>query len=62
MRLIVTRPAEDAEGLTQKLQELGHQAISAPMISIEFLPDASLPARDWQAILVTSANSVPRPS
>lgn len=58
MRLIVTRPVEDAAHLVEKLKERGHEAISAPMISIEFFAGAEIPDLPWQAILVTSANSI----
>ncbi len=58
MRLIVTRPAEDANPLIEKLKALGHQALSAPMISVALVEGALVPKRAWQAILVTSANSI----
>ncbi len=58
MHLIVTRPKEDSEGLTEKLVARGHEVTSVPMISIEFLDGVCIPERTWQAILVTSANSI----
>ncbi len=58
MHLIVTRPSEDAEKLVAALENQGHSAVSAPMIRIENLPAAEIPEANWQAIAVTSANSV----
>lgn len=58
MHLIVTRPEEDATKLIAKLESMGHSGSAAPMICISNLPGVILPQRPWQAILVTSANSV----
>ena len=58
MQLIVTRPTEDAQALAEKLSAIGHDVVSAPMISIVFFENVSIPQEEWQAILVTSANSV----
>lgn len=56
MRLLVTRPEADAGKLMAALAESGHEAVLAPLMEIDFDAAAGLPARDWQAILVTSAN------
>ncbi len=58
MRLIVTRPEEDAAKLIAKLEQKGHSGIAAPMIRISNLPGMALPNARWQAILITSANSI----
>ncbi|MEM7429587.1 MAG: uroporphyrinogen-III synthase [Pseudomonadota bacterium] len=58
MHLIVTRPAEDAECLITRLAARGHNALGAPMVSIAFLENVSIPRGDWQAVLVTSANGI----
>ncbi len=58
MRFIVTRPAEDASKLISKLESAGHSALAAPLIRIHNLPGITLPSTRWQAILVTSANSI----
>ncbi len=58
MHLIVTRPSQDAEKLVTALQNQGHSAVSAPMIRIENLAAAEIPQAHWQAITVTSANSI----
>ena len=56
MRLLVTRPERESKALAAELEALGHDVIAAPLLSIHFLDDVSLPQRDWQALLVTSAN------
>ncbi|MEQ8282239.1 MAG: uroporphyrinogen-III synthase [Parvibaculum sp.] len=56
MRLLVIRPEQDAAELARLLAARGHQAVIAPVMSVRFLGDAELPARIWQALLVTSAN------
>ena len=56
MRLIVTRPLEDAGPLARRLAALGHEAIIAPLLEIVPYTDYSIPRRDWQAIAITSAN------
>ena len=56
MRLLVTRPEADAVKLMAELAKGGHQAVLAPLMNIRFRDDAELPIRDWQAILMTSAN------
>ncbi len=58
MRLLVTRPEADAGKLMAALAGNGHEAVLAPLMEIDFHDDAELPVRDWQAILVTSANGV----
>mgnify|MGYP003640622585 CR=1 FL=1 len=57
MRLLVTRPDEDAGPLMAVLEAMGHQAFHMPLMVIRYL-DAEIPVRDWQALLVTSANGV----
>ena len=58
MRFIVTRPREDSAKLIKKLERAGHSALSEPMICIKALSGVTLPEKQWQAILVTSANSI----
>lgn len=58
MRLVVTRPHEDAQKLTQGLVAQGHEVIAAPLMTIEFLSPPPLPQRKWQALLITSANAL----
>ncbi len=56
MRLIVTRPVEDAAPLIEALERLGHDAIKAPLLDIRLDPVADIPALPYQAVLITSAN------
>jgi uroporphyrinogen-III synthase len=58
MRLIVTRPEEDAGMLVRKLAALGHAAVSVPLLAIVPREDVAIPERNWQAIAVTSANGI----
>lgn len=60
MRVLVTRPREDAAGLAAALAACGHEAVLEPLLTI--VPRARV---DWppgheraQALLVTSANGV----
>ncbi len=56
MKLLVTRPEADNAALVEVLAALGHEAVVAPLLAIRFLDEAELPVRNWQALLVTSAN------
>jgi uroporphyrinogen-III synthase len=58
MRIAITRPAEDAAPLKAKLEALGHEVITAPLMAIRPRHDAVIPDRPWQAIAATSANSI----
>ena len=58
MRLAVTRPSEDAQKLTQGLVAQGHEVIAALLMTIQFLNAPELPQREWQAVLITSANAL----
>ena len=56
MRLIVTRSLEDARPLGRRLEALGHEVMLAPLLSIRRAARPAIPERDYQAILITSAN------
>lgn len=58
MRVVVTRPAEDAATLTAKLEALGHEVVMAPLLEIRPRSGVAMPDRPWQAITVTSANGI----
>ncbi|MDE2012886.1 MAG: uroporphyrinogen-III synthase [Alphaproteobacteria bacterium] len=58
MRVLVTRPLEDAERTATELQARGHQTVLAPLMDIRFRPGPELALGGVQAILVTSANGV----
>ena len=58
MKVLVTRPAEDGAEIAQKLAEMRHEALLAPLLRIEFHAGPPLALDDVQAILATSANGV----
>jgi uroporphyrinogen-III synthase len=58
MRLIVTRPEPDDMRTGRALMRLGHEAILSPMLEIVLDAKAPIPEREYQAVLVTSANAV----
>jgi uroporphyrinogen-III synthase len=58
MRLLVTRPADDAERTARALERLGHEPVISPALQVRYLIDVPLPAARPQAILVTSTNAV----
>jgi uroporphyrinogen-III synthase len=58
MRLVVTRPVEDAETLKSRLEALGHEVILSPLLSIAPRADVTIPHENYQAIALTSANAV----
>ena len=56
MRLLLTRPEEDAAPLADELSALGHSVVLAPMMRVRFV-DGMVPDLDGvQAVLLTSAN------
>ena len=56
MHLLVTRPKPDASDLITRLETAGHQTSHFPLIDIVFRDDVTIPAKPYQAVLVTSAN------
>lgn len=58
MRLLVTRPHEDAEALAVTLNGLGHEAIIAPLLELHFMPGAEISLNEVQAVLASSANGI----
>ena len=58
MRILLTRPENDAARTAAALRARGHDTIVAPLLTIEIVPDADLGTGPWAAILVTSANAV----
>jgi uroporphyrinogen-III synthase len=58
MRVLLTRPRQQAEATAARLRELGHEPILAPLLSIR--PSCERPpAGPYDALIVTSANAVP---
>ncbi|WP_167730666.1 uroporphyrinogen-III synthase [Terasakiella sp. SH-1] len=63
MRILVTRPKEDAAPLVEALKKRGHQPVLFPLLTIVNEADgaktlSSYKIKDIQALLVTSANGV----
>lgn len=58
MRIVVTRPEEDAVPLRRKLESLNHTVITVPLLAIVPRPDVTIPPRSYQAIAITSANGI----
>jgi uroporphyrinogen-III synthase len=58
MRVLVTRPLQDAQETAHLLEEIGHSAIIAPLLEMRFFDGTPLSLDGVQAILATSANGV----
>jgi len=58
MRVLVTRPIDDAEETAALLRARGHAAIVAPLLSVLYHDGHALHLDGVQAILATSANGV----
>lgn len=58
MKLLVTRPLDDAQPLAEKLESLGHEAIIVPLLKIEPRQDVVIPELPFQALCVSSANGL----
>jgi len=58
MRLLVTRPREDAEPLAEALRAIGVEPVLAPLMTIEPVQGAKADLTGVQALLFTSANGV----
>jgi uroporphyrinogen-III synthase len=58
MKLIITRPEEDAAPLIEKLERLGHDCISLPLLEIIPRATVTVPGPSYQAICLTSANGI----
>ena len=58
MHVLLTRPLEDAGLLAGRLRELGHEALSAPLLRVRFHDGEPLALDGVQGVLVTSANGI----
>jgi uroporphyrinogen-III synthase len=58
MRLLLTRPREDAEALAETLRARGHEPLIAPVMDVRFFDGAPLPLTGIQGVIATSANGV----
>jgi len=55
VKVVVTRPRDQAGPLVRRLEELGHEVVECPLIEIEPLPGAvDVEGYDW--VIVTSPN------
>ena len=57
MRLLVTRPGDDAERTAGALRARGHLPVPVPLLAIEFCAPAELAAGRFAAVVMTSANA-----
>lgn len=55
-RVLVTRPADEAETTVLALQARGHEAVPSPVLTIDPIESAPLPHDRIQAVAVTSIN------
>jgi uroporphyrinogen-III synthase len=58
MRVLVTRPLDDAEDTAALLRARGHDPLIAPLLSVHYHDGHALHLEGVQAILATSANGV----
>ena len=58
MKILVTRPLEDAERTAAELEPRGHEAVIAPLMDIRFRKGPEIVLDGVQAILATSANGI----
>ncbi|HJT12103.1 MAG TPA: uroporphyrinogen-III synthase [Dongiaceae bacterium] len=58
MRILITRPIEDARPLADALEERGIAVLIEPLLEIRHLEDAAIDLDGVQALLFTSANGV----
>jgi len=56
MRIVITRPRDDAEPFARAVMALGHDAVIEPLLDIVYPAGAPLDLKGVQAILLTSAN------
>src|SRR4051812_34603951 len=58
MRLLVTRPREDAETFASLLRARGNDALIAPLMEVRVLGGPPIALEREQAVLATSANGI----
>ncbi len=56
MKVIVTRPRDQAGPLVQRLERLGHEVVECPLIEIERTSDDPIDAAGYEWVIVTSPN------
>jgi uroporphyrinogen-III synthase len=58
MRVLVTRPRQDAERTARRLVALGHEAVVAPLMEV-VATGVPMPDGPFDAVILTSAHAVP---
>ena len=58
MRVLVTRPQNDARETAKRLEALGHDPVVAPLIAIRFIDGPELALENVRALIATSSNGV----
>ena len=58
MRLLVTRPVDEAERVAALLRARGNEVVVAPLLRIETIENADFAQGPWAGILLTSANAL----
>jgi uroporphyrinogen-III synthase len=58
MRVLITRPGEDAARTVALLAERGHEGIAMPLLQVGFHEGGEIALDGFQAVLATSANGV----
>ncbi|MGB4191133.1 MAG: uroporphyrinogen-III synthase [Rickettsiales bacterium] len=59
MKIIITRPLDEARILAKKLEILGYQTILAPLLEIKFTKNVDFnQLYNYQAIIITSRNAI----
>jgi len=56
VKVIVTRPREQAGPLVERLEQLGHEVVECPLIEIERMSDDPIDATGYEWVIVTSPN------
>jgi uroporphyrinogen-III synthase len=56
VKVIVTRPRDQAGPLVQRLEHLGHEVVECPLIEIERTSDEPIDASGYEWVVVTSPN------
>ncbi|HMR31487.1 MAG TPA: uroporphyrinogen-III synthase [Geminicoccaceae bacterium] len=59
LRVLVTRPRDQAEATAELLRCRGHDVLVDPVLSIEPVPLAPISVQGYAAAVITSANAVP---
>jgi uroporphyrinogen-III synthase len=57
MRLLLTRPRPEAERTAAALRAMGHEAVIAPLLTIETVPNVAIGSGPYAAVLMTSGNA-----